>query len=302
MSKKLLLGVVVVLLITNVASLLILNNNEDSVVMNDNDERTISSKEAVASIGDEEISYQQWIEALRSAYGEKQLKQMVDRAVVNQLAESEGIKIDEKLINRDVAFLITMQGVMTEEQAAKEEERLRDEVNYRYQLQQLLAADASTIPEEELMSFYDSYGSQYNFTASLQLSHILVENMETAEKVYDELEQGASFELLAEEYSQDDETKDDGGYLGYIYTSSQFLPGSYDDVTSEMDEHSYSEPFIADNGVAILYLHRKLPAIEFTYDEIKPYMESELALQEMDQSLIADPLWEQLDIDWIYSE
>ena len=69
-----------------------------------------------------------------------------------------------------------------------------------------------------------------------------------------------------------------------------------------MDEHSYSEPFIADNGVAILYLHRKLPAIEFTYDEIKPYMESELALQEMDQSLIADPLWEQLDIDWIYSE
>ena len=97
MSKKLLLGVVVVLLITNVASLLILNNNEDSVVMNDNDERTISSKEAVASIGDEEISYQQWIEALRSAYGEKQLKQMVDRAVVNQLAESEGIKIDEKL-------------------------------------------------------------------------------------------------------------------------------------------------------------------------------------------------------------
>ena len=54
--------------------------------------------------------------------------------------------------------------------------------------------------------------------------------------------------------------------------------------------------------MAILYLHRKLPAIEFTYDEIKPYMESELALQEMDQSLIADPLWEQLDIDWIYSE
>ncbi|WP_339230704.1 peptidylprolyl isomerase [Oceanobacillus sp. FSL K6-2867] len=299
MSKKLLLGIVVVLLITNVASLLILNNKE-SVVLDD-DDRTISSKEAVASIGNEEISYQQWIKALRSAYGKKQLKQMVDRTVVNELAEAEGIKINEKLIDRDVAFLITMQGVMTEDEAAKEEERLREEVIYRYKLQQLLAADAS-IPEEELKSFYDSYGKQYNFTASLQLSHILVDNMETAEKVYDELEQGASFDLLAEEYSQDDETKDTGGYLGYIYTSSQFLPSSYEELASEMDEHSYSKPFAADNGVAIIYLHRKLPSIEFTYDEIKPYMESELALQEMDQSLTADPLWEQLDIEWIYGE
>ncbi|MBP2078509.1 peptidylprolyl isomerase [Oceanobacillus polygoni] len=300
MSKKLLLGIVVVLLITNLASLLVLNN-KDSVVLNDNDDRSISSNEAVASIGSEEISYQQWIEALRSDYGETQLKQMVDRAVVNQLAEAEGIGIEEKLIDRDVAFLITMQGVMTEEQAAKEEERLRDEVIYRYQLQQLLAADAS-IPEEEVKSFYDSYGNQYNFTASLQLSHILVEDTETAEKVYDELEQGASFDLLAEEYSLDDETKDVGGYLGYIYTSSQFLPSIYEDVASEMDEHSYSEPFTADNGVAILYLHRQLPSIELTYDELKPYMESELALQEMDQSLTAAPLWEQLDVEWIYSE
>ncbi|WP_337019703.1 peptidylprolyl isomerase, partial [Oceanobacillus massiliensis] len=206
---------------------------------------------------------------------------------------------DEKVIDREISFLYTMQGIMTEEEAEKEEAKWREDIIYRYQLQDLLTEDMS-IPEEELQTYYEGYGDQYDFTESVQISHILVDDFETADKVVAELEQGASFDLLAKEYSIDDETKASGGYLGSIYTSSQFLPSSYEEVALKMDNHSYSEPFQADNGVAILYLHRKLPSITFDYEEIKPYMESELAMQEMNQSLSADPLWEQLEIDWVY--
>lgn len=298
MSKKLLLGIIVVLLITNIASLLFWNQGE-SFFVNENDETKFNSKKPVASIAGEEISYQQWMDELRGNHGQKQLKAMVDNKVVKQLADEEQIQIDEKLLQRDISFLYTMQGPMTEEEATMEEEKWREDIIYRYQLQQLLTADTS-IPVEELQAYYDENGEQYNFSSSLQLSHIVVDDLKTAEKVFAELEQGASFELLAREYSTDKETKNDGGYLGSIYTSSQFLPGSYEEEASKMDEHSFSEPFQAENGVAILYLHKKLSAIEFTYEEIKPYMESELALQELGQTLNADALWGELDVEWIY--
>ncbi|MFC4024101.1 peptidylprolyl isomerase [Oceanobacillus longus] len=300
MSKKLLLGIVVVLLITNIASLLFWNQEENTVI-SENDEMEIKQNEPVATIGEEEISYQQWVDKLRSAHGQKQLKKMVDRVVVNQLAQEENIEIDEKMMQREISFLYTMQDIMTEEESEREEEKWREDIIYRYQLQQLLTADAS-IPEEELQTYYDTYGEQYNFSSSIKLSHILVDDFETAEKVFAELEQGAKFELLAREYSIDEETKNTGGYLGSIYTSSQFLPSSYEEEALEMDDHTYSEPFQAENGVAIIYLHKELPEIKFTYEEIKPYMESELALQELGQTLNADPLWEELDIEWIYGQ
>lgn len=301
MSKKLLLGIIVVLLITNIASLLFLNNNEEKVIINNEVQKEVSSQEPVATIGNEEITYSEWMEALRAQYGQKQLKSEIDSKLVSALAEEKGITIDEKVIERELSFLMSMQGVMTEEEYEQAADDWRQDIVYRYQLEQLLT-EGVTVPEEELQQYYNGYGGQYDFTSSVQLSHILVENFETAEKVAAELDQGASFDLLAAEYTIDEETKDNGGYLGFIYTTSQFLPNSYNEMAEEMEDHSYSEPFTAENGVAILYLHKKLPSIKFTYEEMKPYLQSELALKEMNQSLSADPLWENADIDWIYGE
>ena len=67
-----------------------------------------------------------------------------------------------------------------------------------------------------------------------------------------------------------------------------------------MEERTYSNPFKSQDGITILYLHRSLPSITFTYDEIKPYIKSELALDKLDQSLTADTLWDELDIEWVY--
>lgn len=102
MSKKLLLGVIVVLLITNIASLLYWSKDEN-IVLDDASNAKINSKEAVATINGEEISYDDWISALRSTHGEQQLKTMVDRAVVKQLAEKDKIKVPDKIIDREIA-------------------------------------------------------------------------------------------------------------------------------------------------------------------------------------------------------
>ncbi|MFB4168673.1 peptidylprolyl isomerase [Virgibacillus sp. JSM 102003] len=299
MKKKFLLGVIVVLLITNIATLLLWNDDEKVAL--DNDDTEIDLNKPVATVDGEEFSYKQWMKSLRENHGKEQLKGMIDRAVVNQLANKNNIEINDKVIAREIAMLTSMQSPMSEKETKKKVDEWREDILYRYRLGALLTADTS-IPEEKIRSHFEEYGDQYNFQASLQLSHIIVPDFETAEKVKKELDNGASFDLLAQEYSTDEETKKSGGYLGLFVNESQFLPGGYLETASQMDERTYSEPFQSDSGVAIIYLHQKLPSITFSYEEIKPYIKRELALGKSNQTLTADPLWDKLDIDWVFEE
>ncbi|MFS0673883.1 peptidyl-prolyl cis-trans isomerase [Ornithinibacillus sp. 179-J 7C1 HS] len=299
MSKKLLLGIIVVLLITNVTTMLLWKNDQPEESVGENE--AIDTKKPVASINGTKISFQDWMKSLRNNYGKKELKTIIDREVVKQLAEENNITVSDKVIERDIATLTTMQGLVSEEELKEMEASWREDIVYRYQLEALLAQDIQ-VSDAEVESYFNKYDRQYQFSESVQLSHILVSDMDTAEKVYDELLAGASFSLLAKEYSIDEETRERGGYLGFNSVNTEFLPANYFDIAEGLEEYSYSEPFVTDNGVAILFLHKELPDITFTYDELKPYIRNELALQSVNQNLVADPLWEKLDIEWIFGE
>ncbi|WP_010531197.1 peptidylprolyl isomerase [Lentibacillus jeotgali] len=299
MNRKLLWGIITVLLVTNIATLMLWN--QDETIPIDHHNNQINQREPVASAGDETISFDEWMLTLREEHGKEQLKIMMNRQVVQQLAEEHNVTVDDKVITREIAQLTTMQGVMTEEETNNKEERWRHDIKHRYQLEALLTADRD-IPDQKVKTYYEDYKEQYNFKASTQVSHIVIPDMNTADRVISELENGASFDLLAQEYSIDEETKNNGGYLGFLVNTSQFWPDGYLDKVKNMEERTFSEPFETQNGVAIIYLHRKLPSITFDYDEIKPYVERELALNQMDQSLSAESLWDELKTDWIYSE
>lgn len=300
MPKKLLSGIIVVLLITNVATLLFWNKEEANVLL-DNEDAEVDVKEPVATINGETVSYDAWMSVLRATHGKEQLKRMIDTEIVQQMAVENGIEISDKIIEREFALLTGMQGPMTTDETKQKESEWRKDIIYRYQLGALLTMD-TTIPEEEMKAYYDEYKNQYDFSASMKVSHIIVQDTETAKKVKKELDNGASFPLLAKEYSIDEDTKKDGGYLGYFQTNSQFLPMGYVETAKEMDAGTFSEPFKSNTGVAIIYLHRMLPDINFTYEEIKPYLQRELALDELDQSLTTEPLWNKLDIEWVYGK
>ncbi|WP_085993721.1 peptidylprolyl isomerase [Oceanobacillus senegalensis] len=299
MSKRLLMGIIIVLLITNIATIITFNK-ENKIVINGYTVN-VALNDAVANIDGEKITYKTWFKAIMEQHGKGELQSLIDREVVRQLADKHDIQIDDKVIQREISLLTSMQGVMTQMELKQLVEDWEGDIVYRYQLERLLAKDVS-IPESETRQFYQRYGEQYNFTEAMQLSHIIVDNTEIAEKVKSELEQGASFASLAKEYSLDEETKYDGGYIGFIHTNSEFFPEGYEKVADEMEEHSISHPFKTNKGVAIIYLHEKLPSISFTYEELQPYIETELALSQLNQPATADLLWKQLDVEWIYDK
>lgn len=314
MTKRGLITIIFVLIILNVFTLIYmgkkdrevgtpLNNIEEINESEENltDKNVTSGDDYVATFKDRTITFKEWMRSLRETYGKEHLETMILEMVANHFSEEHGIEINEKVIEREVSFLTTMSGLMSNEELAEQKKQWIDELYYRYQLESLLTEDIH-ISEEEAQSHYNDYRNQYDFSASFQLSHILVKDLETAEKIIAELEEGAQFSLLAEEYSLDEDTKDFGGYLGYFTKGNQFIPHGYMDIINKLEEQSYSEPINLGNQYAIIYLHRDLPEITFTYEEVKNEIFLELAMKKIDRDQKIKELWNELGIEWIFDE
>lgn len=298
MTRRLLLGIIVLLLVTNIVTIgsWILNRDK-----NTDEEFTVvfDRNKPVATIGKEEITYKEWMSHLESVYGREALKEEINEQVIAQLVKEKDIRINDEVVELELSLLFTMAGVLSEKEITEKEVEWSESIRNRLYLEELLTEDID-LTDQELKAYYDQYSRQYQFSQSIQLSHIVVSNQTIANKVIKELDAGASFAALAREYTLDEETRDNGGYLGYYTETSSFLPSGYFQNAIEMEEHTYSDPIAVNEGSAIIYLHRELPEITMDYDTLKSHIRREVALEEMEVTPEATTLWGELDVDWIY--
>lgn len=304
MTRKFLWGIIVVLLITNLTTLLIWVNVRGYVYDGENRAGkpvVTDPNEPVALIGGEPIEYEAWEQELQSQYGEMVLRDMIDRQIVFQMADQYDIQIEEKLIQRELSLMETMLGVMDKEEIEDKRRGWREDVRYRFYLEELLTKDIG-IETDKVQAYYKEHEDQYDFHETYQLSQILVQKEKEANKIKKELDEGASFEMLAREYSIDEYTKGNGGYLGYFSKESKYLPGIYYRKAQELSTEAYSGPFKTDQGYVLLYVHRKLPSITFSFEEVKQQIKRELALEYVGDSYSAKPLWEEAQVEWVFGD
>ncbi|WP_345244220.1 peptidylprolyl isomerase [Pontibacillus salipaludis] len=304
MTRKLLWGIIVVLFITNLTSLLVwVSTKEQSLTSSTNKLTPVveATEEPVALVGEEKVHHGEWMATLQEQHGKDILMNMIDKQVVFNLANEYEIEVSSKLIQRELALMETMLPVMEEKEIEEKRKQWEDDVRYRYYLEDLLTKDIG-ISEKEINTFYEDHKDQYEFRTTYQLSHIVVPSEEVAMKIKEELDNGAKFSMLAREYTEDTFTKDKGGYLGYFSDESQYLPSLYYDQAESLSSGSFSEPFRTHQGYVLLQLHRTLPSITFTYEEIKEQIKREIALDYVSDSLSARPLWKEVGVDWIYGD
>ncbi len=302
MRKKTLFQIVIVLLMINIAILYVWNNEMKSGSTDfagGVDGGKMKANEVVATVGSQTITFNDWQNRLIDTYGKDELANMINAELVRLAGKEKGITIDEKVISRDIALLATMQHGLAEEEIEREKLQWHDQIVYRYTLEALLTEGLS-VDESQVQTYYDTYKNQYNFSESMQISHIIVSSMKEAEQVKQELDEGAPFTLLAQEYSLDEDTRNNGGYLGHISASSQFMPTGYFEVALELEPFSYSDPFETDQGAVILYLHEHYPSYEFTYEELRPYIERELLLKDPEERIDVTDLWEIYNVKWLF--
>ncbi len=187
------------------------------------------------------------------------LMQSLSPQVAMQFNGEEGKKrlIDE-LISQELFFLDAVKNEFDKEnEFITELNKVKDNLLKQYAVKKVL--DNITVSDEEVAKYYEENKNYFQNPESVQASHILVDDEETANKVLDEIKAGLSFEEAAKNNSKCP-SNSKGGDLGY-FTRGKMIP-EFEKVAFELEEGEISEPVKTQFGYHIIKLvDKKEPSI-----------------------------------------
>ncbi|WP_261134742.1 peptidyl-prolyl cis-trans isomerase [Bacillus sp. Marseille-Q3570] len=304
MNRKILIGVIVLLLLTNIGSIIYFAKASSNASGEQSGNLLMNLSGSVAQIGNESISESEWVELLKKRYGKDVLKQMIDKKVVAQLAKKYDIAVSDEELKREIELYQRMVGAGADAHEhpdiqVMDGKQLKEEIEHAILLEELITKDV-VIKEEELRKYYNENEQLYDLKPLFQISQIVVKTEEEANQVLDELESGSSFSTLARERSIDEFSAPSGGAMGWVDTSSNYVESAYFNVIPELDKDEWSDPIQTDDGYGIVMLHDKKPGNKYEFEEVKGQIRRQLALQQMDTTFNPEQLWKELDVKWEY--
>ncbi|MBN65960.1 MAG: peptidylprolyl isomerase [Rickettsiales bacterium] len=130
------------------------------------------------------------------------------------------------------------------------------------------------ISEKDVKAEYDAFVRDMRDAKEIRARHILVKEEETAKEIIEKLDDDASFEALAKEYSKDPGSAKQGGDLGY-FTKERMVP-EFSKAAFALDEGDVSKPVKSDFGWHIIKLEDKRDVKIPTYNDVKSELRKSL--------------------------
>jgi len=251
----------------------------------------------IAAVGEVTIERQQLRDELEQRYGKEVLRDLIDEEVIVQTADKYGISVSDEELELEMNFIKAKYGSYDQQYLISD--NWEEDIKQHILLEKLLVQYV-VINESSVQAAYNKNKEQYEIPKTLHISHIVVETKKQAEKLYNELQDGSSFSVLAMEQSIDTVTATDGGDLGYINKNQTRLPESYFEQASKMKKDSYSKPIKVDEGYAILFLHEIIKEKSYSFKEVKSMIERQLAVEEIGVALSAEYFWDESEVEWKY--
>lgn len=260
--------------------------------------RSDDQGESVASIGNEKISRQEWLNEMEARHGESVLKDLVDQKVIKQIAKKYKITVTDKEVERELLFVKTSSYV---ENLEENEEKLKEQIKLNLLLEEILTKDVA-ISNKELKKYYDDNKKQFFIPNSYQLSQIIVHTKKEAEQTIKELEQGSSFEVLAMEKSIDSLSASQGGNIGFVSEEEERVTPEVLMKIKKLSPGKWTGSYKTDEGYTIFLLKEKITEKKYSYNEVKNQIRRQLALEQMGAKLNADVFWKEAKVEWFYGK
>lgn len=144
------------------------------------------------------------------------------------------------------------------------------------------AIDAQ-VNDDNLQKAYDEYVAGLQPVEEAKASHILVDDEKRAIELIQELEAGADFSKLAEEYSKDIVSAKKGGDIGY-FSENEVVPEFAEAAfAQEVGKHSF-KPVKSQFGYHIILVEDRRTRPTPTMEDVKPILEGKIrqaALQDL---------------------
>ena len=237
----------------------------------------------VAKVGAVSITREQLTDRLTAQYGKQVLRELMLAEAVEQEAESLNLTVTEAELEQEL--LDMRQGYDSEKQfyeAMRAQlgmslEDVRKEARYRLLTEKLSIRDVA-VTEEEIDQFVADHKELTSPRHYYEIAQILVEDEATARQLLAQLGGGAAFGAVAERYSLDDFTAENGGELGWIDDQDPFTDPEILKQAGAMEVGEITGPIQTGSGYVILALNGIREEQPRETEEIRKAARRELAL------------------------
>ncbi|WP_211749440.1 peptidyl-prolyl cis-trans isomerase [Paenibacillus sp. Marseille-Q4541] len=242
-------------------------------------------EEPVASIAGEMISEKQWVDALKTRYGNNVLMDMINRQAVLAEARLQGLTVTESEVNKELQS--SMEGYSSEQafydemwnQFDMSTEDLRAEATYHILLEKIATKDI-TVSEQAIQEYYDEHEEDYKPTRQFDLSMIQVDDLDSANDALERIEDGEAFGEVAEDESTDEYSRESKGRLGFVEENDPFQPEEMLKLASEIEIGDVAGPVQVGEHYIIIRLNDIEEKQGMTYEEALEDIRMMLALNE----------------------
>ena len=198
--------------------------------------------------------------------GEEGQKQLLDELVMQELLYSDALS----------------QGLQEEEAFKSALAEMEKSLLKQYAMKKLL--DGISAEEAEVKDYYEQHTSSFTAPEKATANHILVESLEEAEKIAEEIKNGLDFKEAAKKYSSCPSSSQ-GGALG-SFTRGQMVP-EFEQATFSMTPGAISEPVKTHFGYHLIQLENLTPAGTMPYESVKAQVKEQLLLAKRQALYIA---------------
>ena len=301
-TKITVLTLVIVLL---AGTFVLAQNNEEVAVVNGNSitinelEQFAQTQQLVMQISQVDQNFAQLLfstdpgKNLLKEYRKVKLESLINQKLLSQAAQESNVEVTQKekdqYFNQQVKK-IKQQNDLTQEEfeqvlqqqgmSSVEEYKERFLNNSNILVNKFLQTEVYSdinISKEEAKNYYDNNKEQFKQNKRVDVSHILVEDAEKAQKLKTRIENGEEFASVAKNNSIDKQSANKGGRLGFI-ERGQVIP-QFEDAAFNLEIGEVSNVVQTQNGYHILTVNDIEEASLKSFEEVRDQIEESLVNQ-----------------------
>jgi len=251
----------------------------------DNTEEQAGAQRVLSTVNDTPITQRQLVERLWYGPGPRVLLRMIDERLIIAEAARRGIRPSRQQIELKLSQAASRFG---SEKDLKDMLRQRGhslaELKDRLRLDAMLdriATEQTTVEDSQIEQYYQENIDEFSYGEQVRARMILTQVRQNAEALKEALDRGGDFAGLAQQFSTDPATSDQGGDMGYF---------ERDDYAEEISEVAFSlepgqtsEVFAVPDGFCILKVEDRRPAAVKPLEDVRDQIIARLKHKQRDK-------------------
>ncbi len=250
----------------------------------DNTEEQAEAQRVLATVNGTPITQRQLVERLRYGPGPRVLLRMIDQRLITTEAARRGIRPSRQQVELKLSQAASRFGSEKDlKDMLRERGHSLAELKDRLRLDAMLdriATEQITIEDFQIEQYYRENIVQFAYGEQVRARMILTEVRQNAEALKEALDSGGDFAGLAQQFSTDPATRDQGGDMGYFERDDYAVQIS--EVAFSLEPGQTSDVFDVPDGFCILRVEGRRPAAVKSLEDVRDQIIARLKYQQRD--------------------